>query len=165
MLCDCCSTNEEFQLIPNTTNAVESHNRVSKGSRPDILKVALMATYKIDMVSTLEHLANKQGVQTSYYDLSVTARAQRTKSANKARSRKRARNDDNAEGPPDKHDNFKKGMCRNVFTYYYMYGYYRYGCVSAKHTLCLLTYMYMFTAKTTSADKDKHGKPKQRGNR
>lgn len=57
--------------------AAESHNRCSKGSSPDILKVVLMATYKIDMAAALEHLAKRQGI-TSYEDLSPASRATRT---------------------------------------------------------------------------------------
>ena len=49
--------NHAFDDIPSDTNAVESHNRVSKGSAPDVLKVALMTTYKVDMAAALEHLA------------------------------------------------------------------------------------------------------------
>ena len=108
MLCSVASTNSAFDKIPNTTNAVESHNRCSKGSTPDILKVALMATYKIDMAAALEHLAKRKGITTSYEDLSLASRAARTMVANKARSRKRAASDD-AEGPPDKHRDFTKG--------------------------------------------------------
>ena len=55
MLCSVASTNTAFDKIPNTTNAVESHNHCSKGSSPDILKVAPMATYKIDMAAALEY--------------------------------------------------------------------------------------------------------------
>ncbi len=41
MLAACCSgmESEVFDSLPNTTNAVESHNRCSKGASPDILKV------------------------------------------------------------------------------------------------------------------------------
>ena len=108
MLCSVASTNSAFDKIPNTTNAVESHNRCSKGSTPDILKVALMATYKIDMAAALEHLAKRKGITTSYEDLSPASRAARTMVANKARNRKRVASDD-AEGPPDKHRDFTKG--------------------------------------------------------
>ena len=68
MLCSAVSTNTAFDEIPDITNAVESHNRCSKGSSPDILKVALMATYKIDMAAALEHLAKRRGITTSYED-------------------------------------------------------------------------------------------------
>ena len=84
-------TNTAFDKIPNTTNAVESHNHCSKGSTPDILKVALMATYKIhvDMAAALEHLAKRKGITTLYDDLSPVSRAARTMVANKSRSRER----------------------------------------------------------------------------
>ena len=98
-----------FDKIPDTTNAVESPNRCSKGSSPDILKVALMSTYKIDMVAALEHLAKSKGIATGYEDMSIASRATRTKVSNKARYKKRATSDD-AEGPPDKHQDFKKGL-------------------------------------------------------
>ena len=109
MLCACCSENEAFGKAPSTTNAVELHNRVSKGTSPDILSVAMMTTYKVDMSAALEHLASSQGIPTSYDELTPAARAKRSKTANKARSRKRAGNTD-SDGPPDKHRDFKKGM-------------------------------------------------------
>ncbi len=49
MLCSSYSTNEAFDEIPCTTNAVESHNRAFKTTTPSILKVALMETYNIDI--------------------------------------------------------------------------------------------------------------------
>ena len=109
-------TNTAFDKIPNTTNAVESHNHCSKGSTPDILKVALMATYKIhvDMAAALEHLAKRRGITTLYDDLSPVSRAARTMVANKSRSRERERDaSDDAEGPPDKHRDFTKGFLMN----------------------------------------------------
>ena len=109
MLCSCLSSNAVFDALPDTTNAVESHNRASKGHNPDILKVALMNTYKIDMKASLEHLARSKGISTSYEDLSPAARAKRSGVANKARSRRRAREDD-GDGPPDKRRDLGKGM-------------------------------------------------------
>lgn len=109
MFCSAASTNAAFDKIPDTTNAVESHNRCSKGSSPDILKVALMATYEIDMAAVLEHLAKRRGITTAYENLSPASRATRTMVSNKARSRKRAASDD-AEGPPDKQQDFIKGF-------------------------------------------------------
>ena len=103
----------KFNKLPNTTNAVESHNHCSKGSSPDILKVALMAiNVRIRYVrctgtSTHGHIAKRRGT-TSYEDLSQASRVAHTKVANKTRSRKRTASDD-AEGPPDKHQYFKKG--------------------------------------------------------
>ena len=108
MLSSCFSTNRAFDEIPSDTNAVESHNRVSKGSAPDVLKVALMTTYKIDMAAALEHLAQGNNIPTSYENLTPEARSRRTATANKARSRKRARIDD-GDGPPDKRSNFQSG--------------------------------------------------------
>ena len=96
---------------------MESHNRPSKASSPDILKVALMSTYKVDMAATLEHLANSQGISTSYDNLHPAARAKRTKVTNKARSRKRAGADD-TDGPPDKCRDFKKGKCTCCYAAY-----------------------------------------------
>lgn len=87
MLCACYSDNKAFQLLPETTNAVESHSRASKRKSADILKVALMS---LDMAATLEHLARTHGIPTSYVDLTPDARAKRTHTANAARSRKRA---------------------------------------------------------------------------
>lgn len=98
-----------FNSLPNSTNAVESHNRCSKGTAPDILKVALLSTYKQDMAASLEHLANSQGIKTSYADLTPAARAKQSAVANKARSRKRARyENEETDGPLDKHKDFKK---------------------------------------------------------
>ena len=71
-----------------------------------------MATYKIDMAAALEHLAKRRGITTSYEDLSPASRATHTKLANQARSRKRAASDD-PEGPPDKHQDFIKGVVAN----------------------------------------------------
>ena len=111
MLCACYSDNEAFESLPDTTNVVESHNRASKGKSPDTLKVAMMATYKLDMSAALEHLARTQGIPTSYTDFTPDARAKRAKQANLARSLKRARNQkEETDGPPDKHRDFKKGM-------------------------------------------------------
>ncbi len=69
MLCSAYSKNGTFKDLPDTTNAVESHNRVSKGRSPDILGVAMMATYKVDFAAVLEHLARTKGIPTSYDDL------------------------------------------------------------------------------------------------
>ena len=43
---------EEFNDLPTLTNAVESHNQLSKVNKPDIFCVTLLTTYKIDMAST-----------------------------------------------------------------------------------------------------------------
>lgn len=38
--CHAMMDREQFNSLPNSTNAVESHNRLSKGITPDILHVA-----------------------------------------------------------------------------------------------------------------------------
>ena len=82
MLCACYSNNKAFQLLPETTNAVESHNRGSKRKSADILKVALMSTYKLDIAAALEHLARNHSIPATYVDLSHDARAKRVCTAN-----------------------------------------------------------------------------------
>ena len=89
MLASCFSSNSAFDTIPDITNAVESHNRLSKGPSVDILKVAMMNTYKVDMAAALEHMAKCASILISYDNLSVASRAKRTAAANKARLRKR----------------------------------------------------------------------------
>ena len=59
---------EQFKKLPKTTNAVESHNRLSKVGQPEILRVAMFTTYKIDMAVALEHMAKCEGMQTGYED-------------------------------------------------------------------------------------------------
>lgn len=76
-----------------------------------------MSTYKVDMAAALEHLANSQGISTSYDNLHPAARAKRTKVTNKVRSQKRAGADD-TDGPPDKCRDFKKGKCTCCYAAY-----------------------------------------------
>ena len=68
MLSPCfANMNEEtFKRLPGSTNAVESYNRCSKTEKSDILKVAMMYTYKVDMAAALENLAITQKIATSY---------------------------------------------------------------------------------------------------
>lgn len=49
-----------------------------------------MNTYKLDMAAALEHLARNHGIPTTYVDLTHDARAKRVRTANAARSKKRA---------------------------------------------------------------------------
>lgn len=44
MFASCFSSKSAFDAIPDNTNAVESHNRLSNGPSLDILKVAMMNT-------------------------------------------------------------------------------------------------------------------------
>ena len=47
--CHAAMDKDIFDRLPSSTNAVESHNRLSKRSKPNVLRVALISTYKIDM--------------------------------------------------------------------------------------------------------------------
>jgi len=95
-------TNEEFETLPSSTNAVESHNRLSKISKPEILKAAMLTTYKIDMAAALEHIARLEGLSTSYDDRSDTARIKKNKAVQKSRLKRKLRIDNDNDGPPDK---------------------------------------------------------------
>ena len=53
---------EQFRKLPTTTNAVESHNRLSKTEYPEILRAAMLSTYKINMSVALEPLKEWQQV-------------------------------------------------------------------------------------------------------
>lgn len=99
-----------FSSLPSSTNAVESLHRVSKAKHPDVLKVALMTTYKVDMACALEHIAATKLIPTSYELLTPEVRAARSKTAKRARA-KRMREDDSSEGPPDKHSDFGEWLC------------------------------------------------------
>ena len=66
-----------FLRLPNSTNAVESHNWLCKGATPDTLSVALMAVYKIDMATALQHLAVTMGILITYGKVTPEARSSR----------------------------------------------------------------------------------------
>ena len=110
MLTACHATMDKniFERLPSSTNAVESHNCLSKQRDPNILKVALMSTYKIDMANALEHIACMKGISTSYMDTSLAAREKRNKAANATRAKKRSREEE-SEGPIDKSGDFSEG--------------------------------------------------------
>ena len=98
---------EQFRKLPTTTNAVESHNRLSKTEYPEILRVAMLSTYKIDMSVALEHMAKSKGMATSYEDTNAEAK--------KRRKRKiKSDEDGNDEGPPDKKKHFESGWHFNL---------------------------------------------------
>ena len=109
----CAMNPSTFSSLPSTTNAVESLHRVAKGKYPDVLKVALMSVYKNDMASALEHLAACKNIPTSFERLTPTVRAQKAKTAQKARVKRMRDNDDN-DGPPDKHSDFRKYTVHNI---------------------------------------------------
>ena len=106
--CYCSMQPEVFNSLPNSTNAVESYNCFSKTKQPQILKVAMMMTYKEDMSKSLQVMARRRGLPTTYDDLSQSARAQRSAKQNEAR-RKRYRQEDDADGPPDTKKKFNAG--------------------------------------------------------
>ena len=80
-------TDERFQNIPNSTNAVESHNRLSKLSKPEVLCAALLTTYKVDMAAALEHMARLEGLPTSYEDATNDTRAKKNKAVQRCRAK------------------------------------------------------------------------------
>ena len=94
-------TKEQFTALPNTTNAVESHNRLSKTTHPEILKVAMLTTYKVDMSVTLEHMAKLAGMKTSYED---------TNEERKLTRKRKFKSNQNDDGLPDKRQHFLLGM-------------------------------------------------------
>lgn len=99
---------EYFTSLPNSTNAVESHNRFGKSQHPLPLKEAMMLTYKEDMVKTLEVMARRRGMQVCYESQDIEARAHRSEQQNKARNKRLAAEfRDDPEGPPDTHKKFK----------------------------------------------------------
>ena len=66
--------------------------------QPEILKVAMLTTYKIDMSMTLEHMANREGMATNYGD------------STKRKRRKLEIDESDKEGPPDKRKHFEPGV-------------------------------------------------------
>ena len=100
-------TDERFQNIPNSTNAVESHNRLSKLSKPEVLCAALLTTYKVDMVAALEHMARLEGLPTSYEDATNDTRAKKNKAVQRSCVKRKLQLSDNDDGPPDKHKHFQ----------------------------------------------------------
>lgn len=96
---------QTFNRLPDSTNAVEAHNRLSKGSSPKVLQVALLSTYRVDVSAALQHIAKAKGVSIAYDDMSPTARAKRVATLNLARRKRRAI-DNNDGGPPDKKRQF-----------------------------------------------------------
>ena len=95
-----------FASLPTSTNAVKAHNRISKSSTPEPLYIAMLMTYKEDMLAALEHLACLKGISTSYEDQSLEAQKRASKQ-NEARRKQWAKEDDDGEGPPDKQRGFQ----------------------------------------------------------
>ena len=101
---------QQFEELPSSTNAVESHNRFGRSTHRQPLKSAMMATYKEDMAKCLEIMARRRGLATNYDDLSLSARSKRSAQQSHARQ-KRFRNSENddPEGPPDTKRSFNPG--------------------------------------------------------
>ena len=104
---------DRFSFLPDSTNAVEAHNWISKsGKAPEPLAVALMSLYKKDMVAVLEGLAEDAGISMSYVDRNPAAREKRNKRSNIARRKRQANDINDAQGPPDRNSDFKKQKTR-----------------------------------------------------
>ena len=95
-----------FYRLPDSTNAVESYNRLCKGPTPDVLSVAMMTTYRLDMVAVLQHLAVTSGMSVTYERQTPEARSSRASAQSRALAKRRLRDIDDAEGPPDKRKDF-----------------------------------------------------------
>ena len=111
MLCGCHSSmdRQQFEELPTSTNAVESYNRFGKHTHRQPLKVAMMATYKEDMAETLEIMARRQGLTTSYDNQSTSACAKHSSQQNRARQKRLRSENDDPEGPPDTKRKFFPG--------------------------------------------------------
>ena len=128
MLSPLYATMEEdrFEFLPDSTNAVEAYNRLSKtGKVPRPLSVALMALYKKDMVAVLQYLVEREGMSTTYEDRAPAARKKRAAKANAARRKQQCRVDEDAQGPPDRNSDFVHpskactSLTKKVCTYMY----------------------------------------------
>ena len=110
---------DRFSFLPDTTNAVEAYNRVSKsGKAPEPLAVALMSLYKKDMVAILEGLADDAGISTTYVDRTLAAREKRNKRSNDAWKKRQVKEKDDAQGPPDRNSDFKKSKKKTKVSYF-----------------------------------------------
>ena len=106
---------QSFMKLPSSTNAVESYNRISKQQKPDILKVAMMYTYRQDMAAALENLAISKKVSTTYVGMTPKSRQKVAVRQAKAR-RKRLLRSEEDDGPPDKRRHIER-MCSHVSQY------------------------------------------------
>ena len=92
-----------FASLPSSTNAVESLHLATKQKHPNVLKVALVTVYKVDMANALEHIAAKKQIPTAYERLTPDVRAANSKTAKRANAKRMyERADDDDDGPPDK---------------------------------------------------------------
>ena len=109
-------SSQQFNELPNSTNAVESYNRFGRSVHRQPLKVAMMASYQEDMAKSFEIMARGRGLLTSYEDQTPTGRNKRSKQQNSARKKRLRYTDDvdNTMGPPDKRANFISGNTVNT---------------------------------------------------
>lgn len=90
-----------FLRLPTSNNAVESYNRLCEGPTPDVLSVAMMTTYKLGMVASLQHIAVTNGMSVTYESQTPEARSARASAQNQARAKRRFRDMDDTRGSPD----------------------------------------------------------------
>ena len=106
---------DRFEFLPESTNAVEAYNRLSKtGKVPRPLSVVLISLYKKDMVAILQYLAETEGMATTYDDRTPAARKKRAVKANAARRKRRCHVEDDALGPPDRNSDFHPSKKRKT---------------------------------------------------
>ena len=98
-----------FHKLPTSTNAVESFNLCSKEEKPNVLKVAMMHTYKLDMAAALEGMALQKKISTAYDDMSPVGRSKRAKAHSRAQAKRYRGTDDKDDCPPDKKGDLRKG--------------------------------------------------------
>ena len=99
-----------FDTLPSSTNAVESHNRLCKSEHVQILKVAMMTTYRKDMSTSLELMAQSRGLPTTYDDLTHSAREKRSQQQSASRRKRLCQDpEDDPMGPPDSKKAFQQG--------------------------------------------------------
>ena len=111
-VCYCEMDPQQFKELPNSTNAVESHNRFGRPANPLPLKAAMLETYREDMTKSLQIIANRRGLSTTYENPSEDARCRRSAQQNKARRKRfRSQKNEDPEGPPDTKHTFNPGTC------------------------------------------------------
>lgn len=111
MLSPCFSTMDPalFKELPNSTNAVESHNRFGRSTHRQPLKAAMMATYREDMAKSLEIMARRKGLSTAYDSPLQSDRIKRSAQQSLARRKRYRQENDDPEGPPDTKRTFNPG--------------------------------------------------------
>lgn len=111
MLSPCFSSmnRDQFDKLPNSTNAVESYNRFGRPTHRQPLKIAMMATYREDMAKSLQIMACRKGLTADYSSPAESARLKRSAQQNQARRKRFRTENDDPEGPPDTKKKFNPG--------------------------------------------------------